>query len=78
MPQQAKQESLPYADFLELVAEKFHARRDFLKELNPGYEWETAKPGDKVKVPNVAAPFDVQEAIDLKEKTEKRREGERA
>lgn len=69
--EQAKQESLPYADFLELVAEKFHARRDFLKELNPGYKWESAKPGDKVKVPNVAAPFDVQEAIDLKEKTEK-------
>lgn len=68
---QAKQESLPYENFLELVGEKFHARRDYLKELNPGYDWEKAKPGDAVKVPNVAAPFDVQEAIDLKEKTEK-------
>ncbi len=26
---QAKQESLPYENFLELVGEKFHARRDF-------------------------------------------------
>ena len=69
-PEQAKQESLPYENFLELVGEKFHARRDFLQQLNPGYDWEKAKPGDTVKVPNVAAPFDVQEAIDLKEKTE--------
>ena len=29
-----------------------------------------AKPGDSVKVPNVAAPFDVQEAIDLKKQTD--------
>ncbi len=43
-----------------------NARRDFLKQLNPGYNWEKAKPGDTVKVPNVAAPFDVQEAINLK------------
>ncbi|HEY1582655.1 MAG TPA: L,D-transpeptidase [Chthoniobacterales bacterium] len=69
--QQAKLDRLPYKDFLELVGEKFHARRDFLKQLNPGYDWGKAKPGDSVKVPNVTAPFDVQEAIDLKEKTEK-------
>ncbi len=67
---QAKQESLPYESFLELVGEKFHCRRDFLKEINPGYNWEKAKPGDAVQVPNVAAPFDVQEAIDLKKQTE--------
>ncbi len=68
--EQAKQDALPYTDFLELVAEKFHCRRDFLKQLNPGYDWEKAKPGESVKVPNVAAPFDLQEAIDLKQKTE--------
>lgn len=68
---QAKQESLLYENFLELVAEKFHCRRDYLNEINPGYDWSTAKPGDSVQVPNVAAPFDVQEAMDLKEKTEK-------
>ncbi len=68
---QAKQESLPYENFLELLGEKFHSRRDYLKEINPGYDWSKAKPGDSVQVPNVAAPFDVQEAIDLKEKTDK-------
>ncbi len=67
---QAKQDSLPYENFLELVGEKFHCRRDFLKEINPGYDWGKAKPGDTVQVPNVAAPFEVQEAIDLKKKTE--------
>ncbi|MGH9692783.1 MAG: L,D-transpeptidase [Bryobacteraceae bacterium] len=67
---QAKLDALPYANFLELVGEKFHARRDFLKQINPGYDWSKAKAGDSVQVPNVAAPFDVQEAIDLKQKTE--------
>lgn len=68
---QAKLKSLPYKDFLELLGEKFHAKRDFLRQLNPGYNWEKAKVGDEVKVPNVTAPFDLQDAIDLKEKTEK-------
>lgn len=67
---QAKLEQLPYENFLELVAEKFHARRDFLKQINPGYDWDQAKTGDSVKVPNVVEPFDVQAAIDLKTKTE--------
>jgi lipoprotein-anchoring transpeptidase ErfK/SrfK len=68
--EQAKAEGLPYENFLELVAEKFHARRDFLRKINPGIDWEQLKPGDQVQTPNVAAPFDVQEAIDLKKQTE--------
>ena len=67
---QAKADGLPYENFLELLGEKFHARRDFLKQINPGVDWEKIKPGDQVQVPNVAAPFDVQEAIDLKARTE--------
>ena len=69
--QQAKLERLPYENLLELVAEKFHARRDFIEQLNPGFDWTKAKPGDEVQVPNVAAPFSVQEPIDLKTTTEK-------
>lgn len=68
--EQTKLEQLPYEDFLELVAEKFHARADFLQEINPGFDWSQAKPGDEVQVPNVATPFDLQAAIDLKTKTE--------
>jgi hypothetical protein len=66
--QQARQKSLLYQDFLELVSEKFHAKRDFLRQLNAGYDWSKAKAGDEVKVPNVVKPFDVQAAIDLKDK----------
>ncbi|MBA3651960.1 MAG: L,D-transpeptidase, partial [Chthoniobacterales bacterium] len=68
--EQAKTGGLPYENFLELVAEKFHARRDFLRQINPGVDWDHLQPGGQVQVPNVAAPFDVQEAIDLKNQTE--------
>ena len=70
--QQAKLDRLPFPheNFLELVAEKFHARGEFLRQINPGFDWKQAKPGDEVQVPNVATPFDLQAAIDLKTKTE--------
>ena len=68
--QLAKAEGLPYGNFLELLGEKFHARSDFLRQINPGIDWDHLKPGDQVQVPNVVAPFEVQEAIDLKTQTE--------
>jgi lipoprotein-anchoring transpeptidase ErfK/SrfK len=68
--EQAKGDSLPYENFLELLGEKFHARRDFLRQINPGIDWDHLKPGDQVQVPNVVAPFDLEEAIDLKTQTE--------
>ncbi|MBA3650391.1 MAG: L,D-transpeptidase [Chthoniobacterales bacterium] len=69
-PGQAKADRLPYENLLELVAEKFHGRREFLLQLNPGYDWDKAKAGDEVQVPNVATPFELQAVIDLKTKTE--------
>lgn len=69
--EQAKLKELLYATLLELVAEKFHAKQEFLKELNPGFNWDQAKAGDEVKVPNVETPFALQEVVDLKTKTEK-------
>lgn len=68
--EQAKVESLPYENFIELLGEKFHARTNFLKEINPGVKWETLKVGDTVQVPSVDTPFNLQEAIDLKTQTE--------
>lgn len=68
--EEAKLDRLPYESLLELVAEKFHARRAFLQEINPDYDWKTAKPGDEVQVPNVATPFDLQAAIEQKKQTE--------
>lgn len=67
----AKLERLPYETLLELVAEKFHARADFLREINPGYDWANAKPGDEVQVPNVTTPFELREAMEMKRETEK-------
>ncbi len=67
---QAELDRLLYTDFLELVAEKFHARQDYIRQLNPDYDWNGAKPGDSVKVPNVVTPFDVAEAISQKKETE--------
>lgn len=57
VPDQAKLKSLPYADLLELVGERFHVSRKFLAELNPHVDWETLKAGAAVTVPNVAKPF---------------------
>ncbi len=69
---QAKKDSLPYESFLELLGEKFHCRRDFLQQINPGYDWSKAKPGDSVQVPNVAAPFDVVPMMMSRKKNESR------
>lgn len=68
---QSKVERLPYADFLELVGEKFHATRQLLRQINPGYDWSMAKPDDEVQVPNVATPFSVQRVMDMKADGEK-------
>ncbi|MEO5722389.1 MAG: L,D-transpeptidase [Chthoniobacterales bacterium] len=68
--QQEKLERLPYQNLQELVAEKFHTRRDFLEQINPDFKWSEAKPGDEVQVPNVATPFDLQAVLDLKKKTD--------
>lgn len=68
---QAKMSRLPFESVLELVASKFHATRNFLKEINPGVSWDNLHPGAEVQVPNVARPFDVREAIEFKKQTER-------
>ena len=66
----AQLKQLQYGSYLEFVAEKFHVRRDLLRALNPGYDWNQAKPGDSLTVPNIALPFSVEEAIKEKTKVE--------
>ena len=61
----AKQESLPYADLLECVSEKFHADPDFIREINGMDESTTIAVGSTLKVPNVAEPFDLSEPMKL-------------
>jgi len=61
--QAAKLKKLAYGSVAELVSEKFHAKVDLLKQLNPKAAW---KAGESVQVPNVAAPFDLSAVEKLK------------
>lgn len=58
--EQAKKKFLPYSSYIEFLAERYHASQDFLTRLNPGVRFGKLKPGDQVRVPNVA-PFKVEE-----------------
>ena len=60
----AKLKQMNYTSLIELVAEKFHADQDFLREINglaPGSDF---KSGEKIKVPNVSVPFEISEPIE--------------
>lgn len=56
---QAEQDRMPYTSLMELVAEKFHAYPEFVRELNDLEESAGLSVGQTVKVPNVAEPFDL-------------------
>jgi lipoprotein-anchoring transpeptidase ErfK/SrfK len=58
--EQAKRKFLPYSEYLEFLAERYHAGKDFLARLNPGVQFSKLNPGDQVRVPNVA-PFKIEE-----------------
>ncbi len=50
---QSKLKTLPYPDLAQALAEKFHADKDYIVELNPGKDVNAFKAGDAIKVPNV-------------------------
>jgi lipoprotein-anchoring transpeptidase ErfK/SrfK len=54
---QGKLKSLPYTSPLELVAERFHSERDFLRRLNPGRNLDALRAGDRLRVPNIDSPL---------------------
>lgn len=58
--EQGKLKLLPYTSVLELVAERYHTDRNFLRKLNPGRSLDSLRAGDTVQVPNVT-PFVVDE-----------------
>ena len=57
--EQAKLKALKYGSYLEFVCERFHAAEDFIREINPGINFERLKPGDTLNVPNVQ-PFEIE------------------
>ena len=59
VPDQGKQKSLPYTSVLELLGERFHSERDFLRRLNPGVNMDALAAGKQVRVPDIADPLNV-------------------
>ena len=57
--EQAKLKELRYENFLELVAERFHASQAYIQKLNPGMRAEQLQPGNVLTVPNVR-PFEIE------------------
>ncbi|MBV8588306.1 MAG: L,D-transpeptidase family protein [Verrucomicrobia bacterium] len=56
---QARLKKMLYPSLADLVAERFHTNRDFLRALNPHLTLAKLRPGDTVKVPNVT-PFEIE------------------
>lgn len=53
----AKLKRLNYENLTELLAERFHTTRAFLRELNPGVGIDSLQPGATVRVPDIAKPL---------------------
>ncbi|MGB8353043.1 MAG: L,D-transpeptidase family protein, partial [Chthoniobacteraceae bacterium] len=60
---QAKKKYMPYPSLHEMISERYHTDPDFLVKINPGVNLEKLKPGDSVRVPNVA-PFKIEDLVE--------------
>lgn len=49
----SQQGPLAYENILELVAEKSHSHPGYIKQLNPGINWQNVSAGTAVRLPNV-------------------------
>jgi len=61
--EQARQKSLLYPGYPDFLAERYHCSTEFLAKLNPKVSFGKLKPGDEVRVPNVA-PFKIENMPD--------------
>ena len=57
---QSKKKYLPYDSLLEFLTERFHTSPELIEYLNRPMKMSALKPGDSVKVPNVAEPFQIE------------------
>ena len=57
---QSKKKYLPYDSLLELLTERYHTSPELIEWLNRPMKMSQLKPGDMVKVPNVAEPFQIE------------------
>lgn len=56
-----KQKSQPYTSLTELLAERFHTTREFIRRLNPGVAVDALGAGASVNVPNITRPFQIED-----------------
>lgn len=57
---QSKKKYLPYDSLLEFLTERYHTSPELIGWLNQPRKMSALKPGDEVKVPNVADPFQIE------------------
>lgn len=57
---QSKKKYLPYDSVIEFLTERFHTSPELIEWLNQPMKMSQLKPGDAVKVPNVAEPFQLE------------------
>ncbi len=57
----AKAKYMSYRSLTELLAERYHTDETFLAKINPGRNLDRVKPGETVVVPNIMAPFLIEE-----------------
>lgn len=76
--EKSKLKSLPYTSLMELVAEKFHADPDFIREINSLASNDDVKVGSELKVPNVRKPFIIADVMKLSNESDGKESGEEA
>ncbi len=54
--EKSQQTALDYETILELVAEKSHSHPNFIRRLNPGFDWTNVVAGAEVQIPDAAYP----------------------
>ena len=57
---QSRKNYLPYESLLEFLTERFHTSPELIAWLNRPMNMDALKPGDAVRVPNVAEPFQIE------------------
>jgi lipoprotein-anchoring transpeptidase ErfK/SrfK len=57
---QSLKKKLPYSNYTEFLAERYHCSIEFLQRLNPTLKFADLQPGTEVRVPNVE-PFRIEE-----------------
>ena len=64
--EKSRQDKLDYETILELVSELGHARPDFVRQLNPGVNLDSAEAGWVIRIPNVSPLVSPEKAASIR------------